>query len=91
MIVCICHAVPESVVLEAAAAGLSPAEVAHRTRAGTSCGCCREALAELVARTAVATMAAARAAPRSGRRRPGRQADLAAQAPPTADALVRAA
>jgi bacterioferritin-associated ferredoxin len=49
LIVCICHAVPESAVVQAAAAGLTAAEIAERTRAGTSCGCCREEVETIVA------------------------------------------
>lgn len=51
MFVCVCHAVPESAVVKAAAAGLSAAEVAQVTSAGTSCGRCASVLAAVVART----------------------------------------
>ena len=50
MIVCVCHAVPESTLLEAARAGLSRDEIVRATRAGTGCGCCRDTLDEVVAR-----------------------------------------
>lgn len=50
MIVCVCHAVPESVLVEAARAGLSREEIVRATHAGTSCGCCRETLVEVIAR-----------------------------------------
>ncbi len=48
MIVCVCHAVPENAVRQAAEAGLSAAEIALRTRAGTSCGCCRDEVERIV-------------------------------------------
>jgi bacterioferritin-associated ferredoxin len=50
MYVCVCHAVPETVVAEWARAGLSAEEVAERTRAGTSCGLCAPDLAAVVSR-----------------------------------------
>jgi bacterioferritin-associated ferredoxin len=49
VIVCVCHAVPESAVTAAAEAGLSALEIARATRAGTSCGCCRETVEAIVA------------------------------------------
>ena len=49
MFVCVCHAVPESAVLEAFAAGHTAEDVVRMTRASTACGCCASALAKLVA------------------------------------------
>ena len=49
MIVGLCHAVPDTAVRAAAAAGYGPEEIAHETHAGTSCGCCSEAIARIVA------------------------------------------
>ena len=48
MFVCVCHAVPESAVLEAFAAGHTADDVVQMTKASTSCGCCASALAQLV-------------------------------------------
>ena len=53
MFACICHGVPESVVVDAAKAGASAAEIAQATRAGTSCGRCWEVLTTILARTKV--------------------------------------
>lgn len=50
MFACICHAVPENVVADAARAGASAAEIARATRAGTSCGRCWEVLSTIVSR-----------------------------------------
>ena len=44
MIVCVCHAVSDRTVRDAAARGATVQEVARATRAGTSCGCCVETL-----------------------------------------------
>ena len=49
MIVCVCHAVPESALVEAARAGMSREDIVRATRAGTGCGCCRDTVAEVVA------------------------------------------
>jgi len=49
MIVCCCHAVSDKSLRDAAASGLSPDEIVSATRAGTSCGSCAEAVAEIVA------------------------------------------
>ena len=48
MIVCVCHAVPESAFTSAAKSGRSAAEVARATKAGSSCGCCAQAVAAIV-------------------------------------------
>jgi bacterioferritin-associated ferredoxin len=50
VIVCICHAVPETALREAAALGLPIEEVVRETGAGTSCGCCADQVAEILAR-----------------------------------------
>jgi bacterioferritin-associated ferredoxin len=49
MIVCSCHAVSDSTLREAAATGLSPDEIAGITGAGSTCGACREVVADIVA------------------------------------------
>jgi bacterioferritin-associated ferredoxin len=49
VIVCVCHAVPEKTLREAAARGLSAEEVVRATGAGTSCGCCAPAVEEILA------------------------------------------
>ncbi len=48
MIVCVCHAVPESAFTAGVQSGRTAAEVAHATKAGSSCGCCAQAVAALV-------------------------------------------
>jgi bacterioferritin-associated ferredoxin len=48
MIACLCHAVSEQALREAAAAGRSAEEVARATGAGTSCGTCAEAIAGIL-------------------------------------------
>jgi bacterioferritin-associated ferredoxin len=48
MIVCCCHAVSDRTLREAAAAGLSHDEIESATGAGTACGVCREAVADIV-------------------------------------------
>jgi bacterioferritin-associated ferredoxin len=53
MFACICHAVPESVVVNAARSGASATEIAEATRAGTSCGLCLKALSALVTRSKI--------------------------------------
>jgi bacterioferritin-associated ferredoxin len=52
MIVCACHAVSDHAVREAAAAGLSHAQVVDATLAGTDCGCCTETVAAIVEESA---------------------------------------
>ncbi len=47
MIVCMCHAVSERDLRELFAAGASLPDVARATGAGSSCGACRPAVAEL--------------------------------------------
>jgi bacterioferritin-associated ferredoxin len=49
MIVCSCYAVSEGTLREAAQSGLSRAEIEQTTGAGTDCGCCKEAVDEIVA------------------------------------------
>ena len=49
MIICSCRAVSDRALRDAAAAGLSRAQVAHATGAGTDCGHCRDAVADIVA------------------------------------------
>ena len=49
MIVCVCHAIPDSALRAAAAAGMSPEEFARATGAGSSCGCCVETVSALLA------------------------------------------
>ena len=49
MIVCCCHAVSDRMLREAAASGLSTDEIANATGAGTTCGACQEAVADIVA------------------------------------------
>ncbi len=51
MIVCSCHGVSDSTLREAAAAGLSHVQIVVESRAGTDCGHCREAVAEIIARS----------------------------------------
>jgi bacterioferritin-associated ferredoxin len=51
MIVCVCHAVSDARLRELVATGASEGEVVQLTRAGTSCGCCRQAVTELVVAT----------------------------------------
>jgi len=47
--VCICHAVAEQMILEAARAGASNVDaIGEATRAGTNCGSCRPAIARLL-------------------------------------------
>ena len=53
MYACICHAVPESVVVDAARTGASAADIASATQAGTSCGRCWEVLSSIVSRSKV--------------------------------------
>ena len=48
MIVCSCHAVSDRALRDAAARGLSHAQIVATSRAGTDCGHCREAVAEIV-------------------------------------------
>lgn len=48
MFVCSCHAVSDRILREAVAAGLSHEEIVASTHAGSECGRCREAVAELV-------------------------------------------
>jgi bacterioferritin-associated ferredoxin len=48
MIVCVCHAVSETRVHELLAAGASERDIVRLTRAGTSCGCCVDAVKALV-------------------------------------------
>jgi bacterioferritin-associated ferredoxin len=55
MYVCLCHVVTNKVVSAAIEAGARDlAELGRRTGAGTECGQCRQALAELLARFAEA-------------------------------------
>ncbi len=49
MIVCSCHAVSDRALRDAAAAGLSHAQIVATTRAGTDCGHCGAAVADIVA------------------------------------------
>jgi bacterioferritin-associated ferredoxin len=49
MIVCSCHAVSDSELRQLAHAGASVQEIARRTAAGTTCGCCVSHVRELVA------------------------------------------
>ena len=49
MIVCSCHAVSDRALREAAAAGLSHDQIVAASRAGTDCGRCRDAVADIVA------------------------------------------
>jgi len=49
MIVCVCHAVSDARMKELVASGLSEHEIVRLTRAGTSCGCCADAVKTLVA------------------------------------------
>ncbi len=49
MIVCCCHAVSDRMLREAASVGLSPEQIESATGAGTSCGVCREAVADIIA------------------------------------------
>ncbi len=49
MIVCCCRAVSDGMLREAAASGLSTEEIVSATGAGTACGACREAVADIVA------------------------------------------
>ena len=44
MIVCVCHAVSDAHVRELVTRGASEDEIVRLTRAGTSCGCCTDAL-----------------------------------------------
>jgi len=48
MIVCVCHAVSEARMRELVAGGASEPDVIRLTRAGTSCGCCVDAVKALV-------------------------------------------
>jgi bacterioferritin-associated ferredoxin len=48
VIVCLCHAVPDTTLRHAVQAGLSADEIVRATRAGTSCGVCAEAVARIV-------------------------------------------
>jgi bacterioferritin-associated ferredoxin len=50
MIVCVCKAVSDRAIRAARDAGATtPALVAAATGAGTSCGCCRDAVARILA------------------------------------------
>jgi bacterioferritin-associated ferredoxin len=49
VIVCCCHAVSDKSLREAAAAGLSSEEIVSATGAGSACGACVEAVADIVA------------------------------------------
>ncbi len=49
MIVCSCHVVSDRALRDAAAAGLSHAQIVTVTRAGTDCGHCGAAVADIVA------------------------------------------
>ncbi|HET9598714.1 MAG TPA: (2Fe-2S)-binding protein [Anaeromyxobacteraceae bacterium] len=48
MIVCVCHAVSDARMRELVATGASELEIVGLTRAGTSCGCCVDAMKALV-------------------------------------------
>jgi bacterioferritin-associated ferredoxin len=48
MIVCVCHAVSDAHMRELVATGASELEIVRQTRAGTSCGCCVDAVKALV-------------------------------------------
>jgi bacterioferritin-associated ferredoxin len=48
VIVCVCHAVSDRAIRDAAAGGASLDDVARATRAGTSCGCCKETVKALL-------------------------------------------
>jgi bacterioferritin-associated ferredoxin len=52
MIVCSCHAVSERELREAAHAGQTPDEIVSQTGAGSDCGCCAEAVADILSRAA---------------------------------------
>ena len=52
MIVCICHAVSEGSIRAAAARGASHEDVIASTGAGSSCGCCSDFVAAIVAEEA---------------------------------------
>lgn len=51
MIVCSCHVVSDRALRDAVANGLSHAQIVAASRAGTDCGSCREAVADIVAGT----------------------------------------
>lgn len=48
MIVCSCHAVSDRALRDAVTAGLSHSQIVATSRAGTDCGHCRDAVAEIV-------------------------------------------
>jgi bacterioferritin-associated ferredoxin len=48
VIVCSCHAVSDRTLRDAATSGLSLRDVRAVTRAGTGCGACHDAIAEIV-------------------------------------------
>jgi bacterioferritin-associated ferredoxin len=48
VIACLCHAVSERVIRAAAEAGSSPEDIARSTGAGTTCGCCADAIARII-------------------------------------------
>ena len=50
MIVCSCHAISDSALRKLASSGATLDDVQKLTAAGTSCGCCRTAVHDLVAR-----------------------------------------
>jgi bacterioferritin-associated ferredoxin len=51
--VCVCHAVSDTAVIASVQAGATTvAEVGARTRAGTSCGTCRDHIDEVILRCA---------------------------------------
>lgn len=50
MYACMCHAVSDVTIRDAAAAGSNAEAIAAATGAGTSCGRCAETVAALVAR-----------------------------------------
>lgn len=55
MIACVCLDIPDEVIRTVAAEGLSPAQVAEATGAGSSCGCCVQHVERLVLETQAAT------------------------------------
>jgi bacterioferritin-associated ferredoxin len=48
MIVCVCHAVSDGHMRQLVAGGASEHEIVRLTRAGTSCGCCVDAVKALM-------------------------------------------
>jgi len=73
MIVCLCHAVSDRTLHRLAAAGASDEAIVRATGAGTGCGCCAPAVAQVLAE-ARGACASLEPCPGCPRRAPGLRA-----------------